>query len=373
MRANNIVQNTPKVETVGVNTQTQPMKYAEAWTNINLANNRFAQTHPMQYSEAGTNTNLPGNRFAQTQPMQYADAGTSTNLPSNRLAQTQPIHTQSTNTPCPNHISTHIDSCKCGEDEMDQTGIQYRSDFIRQLQQNETIPKYYTKQQVTNYNSHKEKPNISQTESSTIYHIPQDSISHTQPPAIQYTQQKTMHHIPQQSIYHTPIQSIQHTKITQQALQSPALQYRQTHGIENMEVDAIDYRAQKPLQYTQPQAITHAERPNMSQTESSTISNIPQANSHGPVRTEYFCMVCMTYFTTLRKLHKHMERFHDELRQEDRGIKRGGLKDSVEHIRKRNKAMNNEVEMSGDGFKNQDTESDKESNTFSEEDDDEYY
>ena len=139
-----------------------------------------------------------------------------------------------------------------------------------------------------------------------------------------------------------------------------------------MEVDAIDYRAQKPLQYTQPQAITHAERPNMSQTESSTISNIPQANSHGPVCTEYFCMVCMTYFTTLRKLHKHMERFHDELRQEDRGIKRGGLKDSVEHIRKRNKAMNNEVEMSGDGFKNQDTESDNESYTFSEEDDDEY-
>merc|ERR1711954_477405 len=65
-----------------------------------------------------------------------------------------------------------------------------------------------------------------------------------------------------------------------------------------------------------------------------------------------------------------MERFHDELRQEDRGIKRGGLKDSVEHIRKRNKAMNNEVEMSGDGFKNQDTESDNESMTFSEEDDD---
>ena len=65
-----------------------------------------------------------------------------------------------------------------------------------------------------------------------------------------------MHHIPQQSIYHTPIQSIQHTqpstiqsiqpsKITQQALQPPALQYRQTHGIENMETDAIDYQAQQ--------------------------------------------------------------------------------------------------------------------------------
>merc|ERR1711954_188732 len=196
----NLVQNIPKVETVGVN--------------------------------------------AQTQPMQYDEAGANTNLASNRLAQTQPIHTQSINTPCPNHISTHIDSCKCEEEEIDHTGIQYRSDFARQLAQSEVIPTYYTNQQVTNYNSHTEKPNISQTESSTIYHIPQDSISHTQLPAIQYTQQKTMHHIPHQTIYHTPIQSIQHTqpttiqsiqpsKITQQALQPPAQQYRQTHGIEH--------------------------------------------------------------------------------------------------------------------------------------------
>merc|ERR1711942_187936 len=108
--ANNIVQNTPKVETVGVNAQTQPMQYAEAGTNTNLANNRFAQTQPMQYSEAGINTNLPSNRFAQTQPMQYSEAGTNTYLPSNRLAQTQPIHTQSINTQSQNHISTHIDS-----------------------------------------------------------------------------------------------------------------------------------------------------------------------------------------------------------------------------------------------------------------------
>merc|ERR1712082_401270 len=84
----NLVQNIPKVETVGVNAQTQPMQYAEAGTNTNLADNRFAQTQPMQYSEAGINTNLPSNRFAQTQPMQYADAGINTNSPSNRLAQT---------------------------------------------------------------------------------------------------------------------------------------------------------------------------------------------------------------------------------------------------------------------------------------------
>ena len=122
--------------------------------------------------------------------MQYSEASTNTNLASIGL----------TNTPSQNQISTHNDSCKCEEEEMDHTGIQYRSNFARQLQQSEVIPKYYTQQPVTNYNSHTEKPNISQTESSTIYHIPQESISHTQPPAIQYTQQKTMHHIPQQSI-----------------------------------------------------------------------------------------------------------------------------------------------------------------------------
>merc|ERR1712081_68298 len=215
--ANNIVQNTPKVETVGVNVQTQPMQYAEAGTNINLANNRFAQAQPMQFFEAETNTNLPSNRFAQTQP----------------------IHTQSTNTPSQNHISTHNYTCKCEDDvEMDQTGIEYKSDFARRLQKSEVIP---NAQPVTNYNL--ERPR--QTESSTIYHIPQQSISHTQP---------------------------------------PALQYRQTHGIENMETDAIDYQTQKPLHV--PQAITHTERPR--QTESSTIYHIPQqsiSHTHPHIHT----------------------------------------------------------------------------------------
>ena len=62
---------------------------------------------------------------------------------------------------------------------------------------------------------------MSQTESSTIYHMPQESISHTQPHALQYTQQRTIHQLPNhQSIQHTqpsaisytPIQSIQHTQ-----------------------------------------------------------------------------------------------------------------------------------------------------------------
>ena len=166
----NLVQNIPKVETVGVNAQTQPMQYAEVGTNTNLANNRFVQTQPMQFSEAGVNTNLPSNRYAQTQPMQYSEAGINTNLPSNSFTQTHEgkVDMKSVNIPNQNQISTHIDRCKCEDDvEMDQTGIQYRSDFARRLQKSEVIP---NAQPVTNYNS--ERPR--QTGSSTIYHIPQE-------------------------------------------------------------------------------------------------------------------------------------------------------------------------------------------------------
>merc|ERR1711954_630847 len=83
-------------------------------------------------------------------------------------------------------------------------------------------------------------------------------------------------------------------------------------------------------------------------------------------------MLCMEYFKTLRKLEKHMERFHDELRQENRGIKQAGLKDSDEHIRKKAKwdwAESNEesrdedsedddVERWGRGYKKKEIESD---------------
>ena len=49
------------------------------------------------------------------------------------------------------------------------------------------------------------------------------------------------------------------------------------------------------------------------------------------------------------------------------GIKRGRLKDSDEHFRRRKKVVDNDVEMYGEGFRNQDIESDNESNIFSEE------
>ena len=58
--------------------------------------------------------------------------------------------------------------------------------------------------------------------------VPQ-AITHTEKP--RQTESSTIYHVPQQSIYDT---------------QPPAIQYRQTHGIENMETDAIDYQAKQP-------------------------------------------------------------------------------------------------------------------------------
>ena len=148
-------------------TQTHPMQYAEAGINTNLASYRFSQTQPIQHYEAGTNTNLPTNRFVQAQPMQYAEASTNTNLPTNRF--TQPIHT---NIPNQNQISTLNDTCKC-EDEMDQTGIQYRSNFARELQQSqdmhidETQPTHYPKQA------------IHYMQQQTIPHSPYPTLNHT--------------------------------------------------------------------------------------------------------------------------------------------------------------------------------------------------
>ena len=57
-----------------------------------------------------------------------------------------------------------------------------------------------------------ETPNVSQTESLTILHLPQDAISHTQPPALQYTSKYFMHRLlNQQSIQHTELSPISHT------------------------------------------------------------------------------------------------------------------------------------------------------------------
>ena len=109
-------------------------------TNTNLGSNKFSHTQSMKKYEAGPNTNLPSNRFSQTQPMQHYEAGINTNLNTNRFTQTHEgkVKTQSTNIPNQNQISTLNDTRKC-EDEMDQAGIQYRSNFARELQQSQDM------------------------------------------------------------------------------------------------------------------------------------------------------------------------------------------------------------------------------------------
>ena len=111
----------------------------------------------MKNNEAGTNTNLANNRFTQTKPIEYYEAGVSKNLANNRFTQTHEgkVDMQSANIPNQNQISTLNDTCKCEDDvEMDQTGIQYRSNFARELQQSqdihieETQPTHYPKQAI---------------------------------------------------------------------------------------------------------------------------------------------------------------------------------------------------------------------------------
>merc|ERR1712112_464051 len=124
----------------------------------------------------------------QIQPIQHTQTST---IQSSTISHTQP--------PAIQYRQTH------GIENIKTDAINY------QAQQLLHVPQAVT---------HTERP--TQTESSIIYHIPQQSIAHTQSHALQYIQQRTIHQLPNQ-------ESIKPSKITQQALQPPALQYRQTH------------------------------------------------------------------------------------------------------------------------------------------------
>ena len=50
----------------------------------------------------------------------------------------------------------------------------------------------------------------------------------------------------------------------------------------------------------------------------------------------------MTKFSTLKRLEKHIERFHAAFGQMDRGIKRGGLSESEEHMKKKSRLVQDE-------------------------------
>ena len=72
-----------------------------------------------------------------------------------------------------------------------------------------------------------------------------------------------------------------------------------------------------------------------------TISNIPQAINHGPVKAQFGCTICATYFKTYQRLRKHMERFHAAFNQEEKGEKRKNIRTDEGHITKRVKSGDN--------------------------------
>merc|ERR1711954_621124 len=144
-------------------------------------------------------------------------------------------------------------------------------------------------------------------ESSMIYHIPQQAISYTEPSSISYTPPEAISHTQQQSIPYTLKKAIHHLP-NQQSIQHPS---------------AVSHIQQQSLQYNQPHAIAH---------------NQPLALE----QTTYICKLCMTKFSTLRRLEKHIDRFHAAFGQMDRGIKRGGLSESEEHKKKKSRLIEDE-------------------------------
>ena len=85
----------------------------------------------------------------------------------------------------------------------------------------------------------------------------------------------------------------------------------------------IGYQSQQPLQYTQPPALQHVN------TQHQAISHTPQKALQytQPQQDEniyYVCTYCETptKFKEYGKLEKHVERFHSDFKQTNRGTKR---------------------------------------------------
>ena len=81
-----------------------------------------------------------------------------------------------------------------------------------------------------------------------------------------------------------------------------------------------------------------------------------------PEMTTYGCTLCTTptYFNNFSSLCHHVSRFHDAFDEGERGRKRGGLKDSREHLKKKYKTGK---ELIGHGFEYEDIESDDETDS----------
>merc|ERR1711954_322829 len=168
--------------------QTIRPQYNSTATATDMVQHRLIQTTKPQQESIGTETSMNRDTDTQTDQMRYVNRGSNTYSMGNDLGiQTESGGVLNTGT------NTHS-----VQNAMETGEPTYRSQYARQIA---ATP-------------------MDTTESSTLYHIPQQSISHTKPAGIEY---------------------------------------RQTHGIENMERDVIDYQTQKPLHVPQP--ITHTEKP----------------------------------------------------------------------------------------------------------------
>merc|ERR1712112_764426 len=191
--------------------------------------------------------------------------------------------------------------------------------------------------------THTDKPR--QTESSTIYHIPQQSISHAQPPPLQYMQQKTIHHIP-----------------TQESIQQPVMSYNPQQTISHTSHQAITHTPQQTISHRPQQAILHTPQQTISHTpqqeqqplqqlsnsqhmleptiQHPIISNPSQNIDRKPHDESiyYVCTLCETdtKFKEYGKLEKHVRRFHSDFNQSERGSKRKRTKDDEVFPKKAN-------------------------------------
>merc|ERR1712081_152786 len=166
--------------------------------------------------------------------------------------------------------------------------------------------------------THPERPR--QTESSTIYHIPQQSISHSQPPPLQYMQQKTIHHIP-----------------TQESIQQPVISCNPQQTISHRPQQAILHTPQQTISHTpqqEQQPLQQLSNPQhmLEPTIQHPIISNPSQNIDRKPHDEsiyYVCTLCKTHtkFKEYGKLEKHVRRFHFDFNQSERGSKRKRIKD----------------------------------------------
>ena len=252
-------------------TQTQQIQQSEFGTNTNLPFNNFTQTSRSIKNNMGVNTIPPLHNTTQTLPSQNRSRGINTNIGDNSFTQTmQPEHTiMGTNTS--NNATSQ--ECECVDQETEQPSIQYHSEFARSLQ------------------NYQDPVQAMQTDEPQ-----QQSIPYATPPALKYNPvhlMQTDEPIEKQSIPYS---------------ERPALKYNPSSEVQS-------YQTGPPARQ---QAVPHT-------IPFQSTQHLPIENSQ-PLALEWKinCNLCETptQFNDMRKLDRHVERFHGDFKQTKKGTKR---------------------------------------------------